>query len=231
MGLVEYLQQTTADFFKVGLGGITINNNGGVAEVKNGANSSLATLRAADPTGDSDVATKGWAEANLTERPKFLDRRGRTGDPSLHSGGTMGRPYSLDLRERVVALHAAGELTQQQIADQLNLGVATVGRWVRRARAEGSPAAHPSGRGPAPLIGEREWAWIEQILRERPDSTMREVSWDLEERHQFKVSRSTVQKAVQQRGWTPKKKRFGPKSGTRSESRGSARASSSGKAE
>ena len=66
MGLVEYLQQTTADFFKVGLGGITINNNGGVAEVKNGANSSLATLRAADPTGDSDVATKGWAEANLS---------------------------------------------------------------------------------------------------------------------------------------------------------------------
>jgi putative transposase len=85
----------------------------------------------------------------------------------------MGRPYSLDLRERVVALHAAGELTQQQIADQLNLGVATVGRWAGRARAEGSPAAHPSGRGPAPLMGEREWAWIEEILRARPDFTMR----------------------------------------------------------
>ena len=67
----------------------------------------------------------------------------------------MGRPTSLDLRERVAALHAAGELTPQQMAGQRNLGVATGGRWVRRARAEGSAAAHPSGRGPAPPMRER----------------------------------------------------------------------------
>ena len=91
----------------------------------------------------------------------------------------MGRPTSLDLRERVAALHAAGELTPPQMAGQRNLGVATGWRWVRRARAEGSAAAHPSGRGPAPPMRERAWAWIEQVLRERPDATMREVSGDL----------------------------------------------------
>ena len=116
----------------------------------------------------------------------------------------MGRPTSLDLRERVAALPAAAELTPQQMAGQRNLGVATVGRWVRRARAEVSAAAHPSGRGPAPPMGERAWAWSEPVLRERPDATMREVSRDLEERPPFSVRPSTVQKAVQQRGWTPK---------------------------
>ena len=140
----------------------------------------------------------------------------------------MGRPYSLDLRERVVALHSQGELTQQQIADQLNLGVATVGRWVRRARAEGSPAAHRSGRGPAPMVGEREWAWIEEILRDRPDSSMQEVTWDLEEKHGFVVSRSTVQKAVRQRGWTPKKRRSAPRNRNRNASRHSGPASPTG---
>ncbi|MCB9793125.1 MAG: transposase [Alphaproteobacteria bacterium] len=140
----------------------------------------------------------------------------------------MGRPYSLDLRERIVALHAQGELTQQQIADQLNLGVATVGRWVRRARNEGSPAAHRSGRGPAPLIGEREWSWIEEILRARPDTSMQEVAWDLEEKHEFVVSRSTVQKAVHQRGWTPKKRRSVPANKSPSASRSSGRSSPTG---
>ncbi len=141
----------------------------------------------------------------------------------------MGRAYSLDLRERVVALHAVGELTQQQVADQMNLGVATVGRWIRRARREGSPAAYHPGRGPAPLVGEREWGWIEAILQARPDSTMEEVSWELEETHGFKVSRSTVQKAVQERGWTRKKKSSGRRSGNARVSKHSETASRSGR--
>ena len=33
---------------------------------------------------------------------------------------------------------------------------------------------------------------------------MQEVNWDLEDQHGFVVSGSTVQKAVRQRGWTPK---------------------------
>ena len=65
MGIVEYIQQTTAAFFKIGIGGVTINNNSGVAEIKNSNNDGLAKLRAADPTGATDVATKGWAESNL----------------------------------------------------------------------------------------------------------------------------------------------------------------------
>ena len=143
----------------------------------------------------------------------------------------MGRPYSLDLRERVVALYAQGELTQQQIADQLDLGIATVGRWVRRDRRDGTPAAHPSGRGPAPRIGDREWAWIEGLLRERPDLSMQEVAWELEERHGFKVSRSTVQKAAQARGWAPKKRRSAPRSRTKTAYRRSRRASATGDSE
>ena len=68
----------------------------------------------------------------------------------------MGRPYSLDLRERVVALSTDGGLTQQQIVGQLNLGVATVGRWCRRARKEDGTAAYPEGRGPEGKIQDKQ---------------------------------------------------------------------------
>ena len=38
----------------------------------------------------------------------------------------MGRAYSMDLRERVVAVYRAGGRTMQQVADELEVGVATV---------------------------------------------------------------------------------------------------------
>ena len=141
----------------------------------------------------------------------------------------MGRPYSLDLRERVVALSTDGGVTQQEIADQLNLGVATVGRWCRRARKEGSAAAYPGGRGPEGKIQDKQWAWIEEILRSRPDASMQEVAWELEERHGFSVSRSTVGKEVRRRGWTLKKNRSGHLNRTIRASKSSASGSKSDK--
>ena len=126
----------------------------------------------------------------------------------------MSRPYSMDLRERVVAAYQRGDVTMKEVADQFGVGVATVNRWLRWTRERGSPAPLPPGRGPKPLIGEEEWPMVEQILVERPDATMQEVAWELDERFGFEVSRSTVQKAVQSRGWTRKKRVSAPKSRT-----------------
>ena len=117
----------------------------------------------------------------------------------------MGRAFSVDLRERVVAIHPWGDRTQQQIADPLNLGVAPVGRWTRRARREWTPAAYPPGKGLQPLIGEREWVWTEAILRERPYAPMQDVAWVLEEPHGLTARRAMVQRAAQSREWTAQK--------------------------
>ncbi|MBA3413686.1 MAG: helix-turn-helix domain-containing protein, partial [Chloroflexia bacterium] len=46
------------------------------------------------------------------------------------------RAYSVDLRERVVAAVAAGA-THAEAAARFAVGVATVGRWVRRWREAG----------------------------------------------------------------------------------------------
>ena len=117
----------------------------------------------------------------------------------------MGRPYSMDLRERVISRYQRGDVTLEEVASQFEIGIATVNRWLRRTREEGSPVVHPPGRGPKPLIGDSEWVLVEGISRARPDTTMQEVAWILEEEHGLKVSRATVQKAVQTRGWRSKK--------------------------
>ena len=57
----------------------------------------------------------------------------------------MVRPYSLDLRERVVGAAEAGQ-SCRTVADRFGVSVASVVKWRQRARARGSPAGHADGR-------------------------------------------------------------------------------------
>ena len=51
----------------------------------------------------------------------------------------MVRPYSLDLRERVVAALAGGA-SCRVVASRFGVSVSTVVRWGQRQRETGSPA-------------------------------------------------------------------------------------------
>src|SRR5579875_1459820 len=57
----------------------------------------------------------------------------------------MGKPYSMDLRERAVAAVVSGGLSCRRAAKQFGLGVNTVITWVRRLRQTGSVAPGKMG--------------------------------------------------------------------------------------
>src|SRR6266480_5287805 len=57
----------------------------------------------------------------------------------------MGKPYSMDLRERVVAAVETGGLSCHQAAAQFGVGVSTAIIWVRRLRETGSVAPGQMG--------------------------------------------------------------------------------------
>src|ERR1700688_3618283 len=61
----------------------------------------------------------------------------------------MGKPYSMDLRERVVAAVETGGLSCHQAAAQFGVGVSTAIVWVRRLRETGSVAPGANGRAQA----------------------------------------------------------------------------------
>jgi transposase len=56
----------------------------------------------------------------------------------------MARPYSLDLRERVVAA-VLGGASCRQVAVTFKVSVASVVKWSQRFRATGSAASRPMG--------------------------------------------------------------------------------------
>ena len=71
----------------------------------------------------------------------------------------MGKPYSMDLRERVVAAVDKGGLSCHRAAAQFGVGVNTAILWVRRFRETGSVApGQMGGHKPKKIAGaHRDW--------------------------------------------------------------------------
>ncbi len=86
----------------------------------------------------------------------------------------MARPYSLDLRERVVARVASG-VSCRAVATLFGVSVSSIVRWSQRQRRTGSAAAKPMG-GARPLVLAREREWLLARIAEKPELTSRAAS-------------------------------------------------------
>ena len=92
----------------------------------------------------------------------------------------MAKPYSLDLRTRVVAAVAGGE-SCRAVAKRFSVSVSSVVKWAQRQRATGSAAAaRMGGRRPFALAVERDF--VLQRMSEKPDITLRALAAELAER-------------------------------------------------
>ena len=71
----------------------------------------------------------------------------------------MGKPYSMDLRKRVVAAVVSGGLSRNRAAKQFGVGISTAINWVNRLHRTGSIAAgQMGGHKPRKISGEhRLW--------------------------------------------------------------------------
>ena len=92
----------------------------------------------------------------------------------------MAAPYSLDLRERVVAAVAAG-MSRAQAAAHYQVSRSSAIRWTKRQAETGSPAALPMG-GKKPFALANEETWIRARVDEKPDITGRELLAELNQR-------------------------------------------------
>jgi transposase len=115
----------------------------------------------------------------------------------------MTRPYSLDLRERVVSYIDAGH-SCRDAARLFAVGVATVVRWTQRKRQTGQCAAKPMGGRRRPvLLSQRDWLLAR--IAAAPDLTVRAVQAELIARG-VKVSYGAVWSFLAAEGLTFKKR-------------------------
>jgi transposase len=120
----------------------------------------------------------------------------------------MGRPYSEDLRSRIVAAVEAGA-SRNAVARQFAVSVSCVVKLMQRFRRIGTIAPAPRGKRPYALAGHE--ALVRSLVAVQPDLTLDELTQELADRG-IRVGRSSVNRFLQRCDLTLKKSRFTPPS-------------------
>jgi transposase len=133
----------------------------------------------------------------------------------------MGKPYSVDLRKRVVAAIEGG-MSRNQVARQFGIAISTAIGWMQRVEQTGSVVpGQMGGHKPKAISGEQA-AWLSQRIR-AGDFTLRGLVAELDGRG-LKVDYRSAWEFVHAEKLSFKKKRGGWR--TRSSRRGAAAAPS-----
>jgi transposase len=85
------------------------------------------------------------------------------------------KPYSSDLRRRVIEAIQDNEETQEEIADRFSVGLSFIEKLWRRFRETGSYEALPQAGGRERLLKNDE-ALIRRKVAEQPDITLLELA-------------------------------------------------------
>lgn len=120
----------------------------------------------------------------------------------------MGKPYSTDLRERVVVAVEQDGLSCRRAAERFGVAVSTAINWVKRFRDTGSVApGQMGGHRPKKIIGAHR-DWLGERCGEEKGFTLRGLVRELAERG-LKVDYRTVWSFVHEQKLSFKKNRGG----------------------
>lgn len=118
----------------------------------------------------------------------------------------MGKPYSQDLRDRIVGYIDQGH-SARAAGKVFGVSASTAVRLAAAHRHDGDTRAKPQGRAPgtagklAPHIG-----FLLEVVRSDPDITLAELAGALEEAASVRVNVSSIHRALVRAGWSYKKR-------------------------
>ena len=116
----------------------------------------------------------------------------------------MARPYSMDLRDRVVGAIQAG-MSRRQAAQVFEVSPSSAVKWMQKLRQTGSAAARAMGGDRrSKLLEHRDW--LVDRSDAQPDLTLQEIRAELKERG-VTVGYGTVQRFFAREDYTFKKNR------------------------
>ncbi len=113
------------------------------------------------------------------------------------------KPYSMDLRERVVAACDAREGTREQIAERFGVSDRWIRQLLQRRRDTGSLAPLPRNPGRKPALNDRQMERLGRLIQKRPDATLKQLQKAL----RVKISIAALDRAIRRLDVTLKKSR------------------------
>lgn len=115
------------------------------------------------------------------------------------------KPYSLDFRQRVVALVEAGK-ARAEVAELFGIGLATLKRWLVLAKTSGELRPTPPP-GQIARIRPEHHAELRELVALHPDATLAEYAELWNHTHSPTVSKWTLGRALRRLNLSRKKSR------------------------
>ena len=116
----------------------------------------------------------------------------------------MGKPLSMDLRERVIAA-VEGGLSTRQAAARFSIGIATAGAWARLKRATGTVRPARQGK-PKGSVLDPHADFIFGLIKAVPDITLEEMAERLAQERGIEIVSTAVWKFLDRHDMTHKKR-------------------------
>ena len=130
------------------------------------------------------------------------------------------KPYSLDLREKILRAYDERRGSQRALAALFSVSRSFVEKLLQRRRSTGTIAPRPHAGGCQPSCDAAARELLVLMLRDQPDATLEELCAQLGQRRGLWVSVPTISRLLTRLGLPRKKNLFTPPSVTR---RGSSR--------
>ena len=118
---------------------------------------------------------------------------------------TLPKPYSLDLRQKIVDAYARGDISQDSLAQQFGVARSFVQKLLKQQRETGSIAPKKRSQQTPAKLQEEHQVIIRQLLLENNDSTLAELCEELEKRTSIRVAISTMHRTLKRMGYSFKK--------------------------
>jgi transposase len=115
------------------------------------------------------------------------------------------KPYSTDLRMRVVQAYENREGAMRQLATTFRVSVSCVRRLLKHYRETGSVVPKPHGGGAPAKVQLSGLEVVQALVQAAPDATLRELCQQFEGQQQIPISMATMSRVLAQRRLTRKK--------------------------
>lgn len=115
------------------------------------------------------------------------------------------KPYSLDLRERIVRAYEQGQGSIAEVAASFNVSTSFLKKMLRQWRQTSDLAPLPHGGGKPPSLTPRQKQLLKRKVREQNDVTLAELQQLLSEQESVDVHLSTISRALSSLGLPHKK--------------------------
>ena len=126
----------------------------------------------------------------------------------------MAKPYSLDLRERVIRAVDESALTIEQIAQRFSITERTIYNWLARRKQAQTLAPKPHAGGRALSVDEEGGKLLGELVEEKNDRTLAEYAEAYAQRRGVRLSRAALHRAMVRLKLPRKKKHSVPRSRT-----------------